>query len=652
MKNLYIREWLTPTVFIAFSMLLEIVNYLSLGIGVFPTYFLFDLAVIFIYLGFLYLAPIGGKVWISLTSIFLFIQVVLNILNYTINNSLGEIFNLSMLTLSSEGAKAFEWRFINWGIVALNFAIFIAFIALSIYMNKTLATKKYSKKSRFIIIMSIFIALQSIGTSTFYLQSHALKRTNTNEETITDYDIWNNVFLKVEAFKRFGTFGFYIKNIGDYLFTPNKLKNDVKLEIDMKILEGRDKNPVSQYHGIAKDDNVIMLLLESFDSFAIDPINTPFLWSLINGDAVYMNNYHSKNKTNISEAISFVGNSPYDKLLYDYAYNVGVDVPNSLPNIYQNIHENSSVNFFHGYSKYFYRRSFVNPLLGFQNVYAMEDCTLDNKSHEYGDWILDSEFIDNMMNLFIPQNQKFFSYYTSITTHGSYGYDNHRLYNNIDYVKSHFTEYENYVKNETDFVIPVNKIDREYFIQYKSACKDTDDMVKNIFTHLKNSGLLDKTTIIMMGDHYCFMNDLSYKVKNINLDDVENPKLYNVPFIIYNDELQGGINDAFCNSYDIYPTICDLMDIKYNNNLVQGYSVFSDAINDSVLVSFQNGMCTDKLFTYDSQTITKLSDTVTDSEIERFKKNIALFYKKQDTIEKIYNYNYFKYPHPDLVDID
>jgi len=641
MKQSYIREWLPLICFFTFSLLLELFNFLSLDFGILPTYILLDISFLFVICSLFFLLPSCGKIFIIFSSLALFLQAVLNIVNNTIYNMLGEIFSLSMLNLGSEGLQAFELNFIDVKNLLVNLFIVCIYIALMIYFYKLLPKSYFTKKSKFVVILSCFIALQSFGIRAFSLQ-----RKNFNSSTngvMSDQELWDSNLMRVEAFKRFGTFGFYIKDIKNHLNKDTKLTNDVKLEIDLALLNGeKEPNSISQYHGVGENDNLIIILLESFDSFAIDPINTPYIWNLVNEKASYFTNFHGKNKTNVSEAISFVGNTPYEQLLYHYYLNAGINTPFALTNVMKN-KNSASVNFFHGYSKGFYKRDYINKSLGFDNVYGLEDCTLTNKSQEWGDWVLDSEYVSNMIDKMIPENQNFMTYYTSITTHGPYDGKNERLKDNIQYVKDNFTLYANYVNNNTNFVIPNNENDKNTLINYKASCKDTDDMVKIIFDRLESLNILDKTTVVLLGDHYAFYEDIGFKTKNVSLDNPENPILYNLPLIIYNDKLPSGFNNSFCTTHDVYPTICDIMNIRYNSAIIQGYSIFSDDIKKSVLASFQNGIFTDKLFTYDLTDIDIYDSNVTNEEIGIFKESTKTFYKKQELIEKIYNYNYFKY---------
>lgn len=644
------REWIFPAMFVVFAVILEMVNFLTLGIGVLPTYFLFDLAVIAIFLGILFLIPTGSKGWICLASFFLLIQVSMNIVNDTIYNVFGDVFSLSMLNLGHEGFNAFRFEFLDFGIILLNIAIFVGFIVIACYLRKNLdKVIILTKKGRIAVILAMFLSFQILGTSLFVSSINVVSATSSEVEqksVTTDEELWNNMFLKTESIKRFGTYGFYLKNLSNYIFSDGKMSDETRKIIENYLASGQSSLAMTNdMTGVGAGDNLIVIMLESFDNFAIDPIFTPYLYSIKNGTGIakYYDNFYARNKTNISEEISLLGHIPNDKLLSGYNSSVGLTTPYSLPNLYKaNASENSAVNYFHGYTKKFYDRENVNVALGFENVYAIEDCTLENKTKEFNDWILDSEYIDNMMDEFIPENKQFFSFYTTITTHGAYDYNNKHLTDNLEYVNANFGLYEEYIDGTGEFSLPQNKKDLEILKHFKSACMDTDKMVQKIFERLAELNILDTTTVVMYADHNCYYSNLCYKMKNIAKDSYENTELYHLPMIIYNDAIGGGVDHTFCNTYDIYPTICDLLGIEYNTTLTQGYSLFSSDIEKSVFVSSLSGMYTDKLFTNNIDDVVMLDNSLTAEDVEVFKSRIVAYYKKQEYIELIYRYNYFK----------
>ena len=645
-SKMYIREWIFPLLFVVFALVLEMVNFLTLGIGVLPTYMVFDLAILFIFLGILFLMKTGGVAWICVASFFLLIQVALNIANATLYGVFGDVFSLSMITLGTEGANAFKLEFLDFLSIFLNLFIYASFILTCVYLKKnTDFSITLSKQAKLTIVLSFFIALSACGFCMFSGQANrmTLKADDNHEESFSDKELWENMFLKTECLQRFGTYGFYLKNLGDFLFTDGKMSKEEQTKVKDALLQGENYVASSPYSGIAQGDNLIYIMLESFDTFSIDPVFTPFLWQMRTGQmagAQYMDKFYAKNKTNISEEISFLGHVANEKLYSGYYSSVGLNQPYSLPNLIKNDGA-TSVNFFHGYLKSFYDRNNVNKALGFDKVYGMKDSTLTNKSKEFEDWILDSAYIENMVGKIIPDNQRFFSYYTTISTHGPYDYNNKRIKDNLNYVNAHWAEYEAYAEQQGDIHLNISKSQLKKYKQFKAFTMDTDKMVQYIFETLEQKGLLETTTVVMFADHNAYYSNLCFDVKGTKKDDFSNTKSNQLPCIIYNNELPACVNDTFCNTYDLYPTICDLMGLSYNKSLTQGYSIYSDEIDDSVFVSSLIGMYVDNIFTSDLEEIVILDESVTQGDVDKFRENLFNYFEKQKIIESIYRYNYF-----------
>ena len=649
-KRLYVREWIFPLMFVLFALVFEMVNFLTLGLGILPQYLIFDLAIICLFLGVLFLMKTGGVLWICFASFFLLIQVSLNIVNATLNKVFGDIFSLSMLNLGVEGANAFKFEFLDWLSILVNLLIFGLFIFSAVYLNKnTEFTVSLTKRNKFTLVLSAFIALMAGGFSLFNAQIQTIRvnaetQQQTLDEPFSDEELWENMFLKAESLEKFGTYGFYLKNLGDFLFSAGEMSDEDQAKVKDALKSGENYVAKSEFSGVGAGDNLIVIMLESFDSFSIDPVYTPFLWSMRVGEfdgAQYMNSFYARNKTNISEEISIVGHIANEKLYSGYYGSVGINQPYSLPNLMKKDGA-TSVNFFHGYLKNFYDRDVVNVALGFDKVYGIEDCTLENITKGFGDWILDSDYIENMVDLFMPDGQRFYSQYTTIATHGPYDYDNHRIAKNLNYVEEHFDEYLNYINNYTNLQMPTDAGLLKKYKQFKAFTMDTDKMIQYIFETLEEKGILDKTTIVMYADHNAYYSDMCFKVKGVAKDDYSNIESNHLPCIIYNDALPKMSNDTYCSTYDLYPTICDLLGLSYNSTLTQGYSIFSEDINNTVFVSSLSGMYVKNIYTSNIKEFVELDDSVTQEDIEKFKENLLKYFDKQEIIELVYQYNYFK----------
>ena len=174
---------------------------------------------------------------------------------------------------------------------------------------------------------------------------------------------------------------------------------------------------------------------------------------------------------------------------------------------------------------------------------------------------------------------------------------------------------------------------------------DTDRAIKAILDDLDKKGILDTTTIVLYSDHNCYYDNLGLHVR-YDTDEVNanTSEIYNVPFFIYdktlmkNTDKEDRVIDDFCNTYDIYPTICSLFGLEYSLNMTQGYNVFSDEIENSVFASYLTAMFTDKIYSFNIEEYFDLSNgNLSQEELARFRAGANKFYMKQEKIDKIYN---------------
>ena len=177
------------------------------------------------------------------------------------------------------------------------------------------------------------------------------------------------------------------------------------------------------------DQNLIMICMESIDQFALDPYNTPTLWNLCYGDefkntagkGIFLDNFYSKNKTNISEDISLLGYVA--KTTMFNAEKDSISVKYSLPNLFKAL--GYKTNYFHSFKKDFYSRSTINKNIGFENLYFLEDIDFENKNLNFNTWNSEVDFFNAAKDKMIPTDgNKFFSFYMTVSGHGTYDIEN------------------------------------------------------------------------------------------------------------------------------------------------------------------------------------------------------------------------------------
>lgn len=624
--------------FVATSLALECVSFILLGFGVFPKYILFDVAYWCIISAIMFLID-NRPAKIVIFSVLLFLQLVLNSINICYYKILGDIFSFDLLKLTNETAKVFRLSFLDIPSILINLFVFGIGLFLVIFLTRKDKVKldKKTKMASFYILLSAFTILSSFGVGSQFIAVSALADCDTTDNYYivkSDAYLYDNLQFKQESYKKFGTFGFYIKDILNYLTKTEKISEEEATELKQYIQDGRVQGV---QNAPLKDKNLICIMLESFEWSAIDPYCTPTLYDLMVNHSQTFTNFRASNRTNDSERIAVLGNTIRSSDFITLAKNDDFIAPYSIPNLFRN--NGYTANYFHSYDGNFYGRYYVNKKLGFENVYALQDANLGPMC-EFGDFYLDEDYVKAMIDKIAPTDKKFYSYFTTVKTHG--GYDSTKE-NLAPYYDIYDENVENIAKyfSEIGLILP-DKSDTAYYNrvrQYKCSAMDTDRMVKFLIDHLKENNLYDNTTLFLFADHNCYYDNVgSYVRYGTEEYDAQNSDIYNIPFMIVDSTLGNATIDTFCDTYDIAPTICNLFGLDYNKNLQQGKDVYSaDKAAVSVFVSNNTVIFNDKLFSYNIVDVHNANSYEIDDEyIEKFKLSAIAFYEKQDKIDKIY----------------
>lgn len=641
-NEIRISHIIKPVYFLALAIFLEMLNFLWIGfkvtgnpdkLQVLPKYFFLDLGFLLFFAAVIFLCRKR-----KLANFFMYfiigLQFLINIINATLYKVFGDIFSFDMMKLGEEAVSAFKFEFIDFWSIIVNLALLGLLITAQVLLDrkfkKTVPLTSLNKKA---ILLLVFFGTWVVSLTCFFSQTLNFYDTDSSVKVSeSDQYLWDNMHFKLEAYKKFGTWGFYIKSLANLIYKPDNFDENIENDIMLSLEEGQQELDVAApLYG----DNLIVIMLESFEWFAIDPFNTPTLWEIRTQTGVSMENYYSKNKTNVSEDIAILGNMPKDTSMQSLAKNGYLNTLYSLPNLFNQLGYTS--NYFHSWKKGFYDRDIINAGMGFDNVYGLEDASLENKSTRFGDWNLDSQYIEYMLDKFIPSTGNFFSFFTTVATHGSYDTTNPRFSEYYQTYDANLEVYKQWLASETTYVYPTDSDLESYYRQYKCAAMDTDRLVALVIENLKEKGLYENTTLVLYADHNCYYEDIYFNIKGTSKADYHNIYNYNVPFMILSSKLAPEIKTDFVNTYDIYPTICELFGLPYNTALTQGYNIYSVEIENSVMVSYLSGAFNADFYTLNIVDMFA-SESATQEDLLRFKRNACKFYEKQYYIELIYKY--------------
>lgn len=313
----------------------------------------------------------------------------------------------------------------------------------------------------------------------------------------------------------------------------------------------------SEYFGIAKGKNLVLISMESTQSFVINQKVegeeiTPFLNSLIK-DSFYFNSIYdqtAQGKTSDSEFM-------IDTALYPLSSgSVFVRKPenvfHSLPKILRTEGDYYS-SVFHGNDSTFWNRERMYKSLGYDRFFSKEyyDVTEDN-SVNYG--IKDIPFFQQSVTHLKKLPEPYYARMITLTNHFPFLLD------------------------EEDRLISVPNTDQEVVNRYITTVRYQDEAIKTLFEEIKENGMYKDTMFVLYGDHYGISEkyeDGIHELLNQDKSPVQHVELQKVPVIIHIPGEEGKTFTAAGGEIDIRATILELLGIELKNTLSFGHELFT-----------------------------------------------------------------------------
>jgi len=481
------------------------------------------------------------------TIIFSLLFTVLSFTNLIFLRIFSKFFSFQDLLYTSEGLDFFDSIF---GYIKLSdiivLLIIIVLIGLSIFSHKFIQQEsKKIKKITVSIVISIIICL------TCFVQFKIGKASQT-----TDWSAFSNkrnIYNQFNDTKRSMMLcGLYEYTFRDFYLTFIKKDNIDHTENIKKINEyfnSMDKS-ISKYNGIFKDKNLILIMLESIDTWMIDEKSMPTLYNLKKNSIDFTKHYSVNYSSGFTFNTEFIANTGLipnvTSLRTSYSYNRN-NYDYSLANLFKN--DGYKVNSIHKNKGSFYNRDNMHIAWGYEKHYDYS--TLETNG---GNIDLDTTVVSNNLDKFI-YDEKFMTFYITYSAHMPYQYSKSECSENIDYIKKNFNS------------------DNEEYLCAMSQAKVTDDAIKVLIDELKEQKILDDTVLIFFTDHYAYSMNQEM-VSKLKKETDANLKTI-TPFFIYNKGERKKTIDKVNSSVDILPTIADLFGLEYNPNIYFGNSIFA-----------------------------------------------------------------------------
>ncbi len=659
MKQIIKEKGMLFLVFLLFFLITEAITFRWVDFHALPRFLFIDLLIGFAF-ALLILLIKSIKLSILYLSSLLGFIMVLFLINATMYDVNYDLFSFQQLQLIGEATTVFNFEHLSVSsviVAAIEFTLYCVAMTIVyriIIKNKTVIDHYYPKA--LFIFASACIFAFSLFTSEIPVFANYAEQNN-----ITTF--------KRASLEKYGLLGYYTKEAEIIILRekeipliitatnttaqPSTYSNEQpstsypttnEVVTASTTTEENDTQSLfvpTDYFGLLEGKNVISIMLESIQPFAINEFLTPNLYNLTNLGLYFPANY-SENKTNVSEMIGICGNYPTINFLPEiYNYDFSFSIPNILNDTY-------STSYFHDNIPDFYSRGSLMPQLGFEKTYFHDDLYPGEAIWTWnGDYTLDSVTNEKILPVMLNSEQPFYSFWSTLSTHGPYNYgqDNIALFEALGYFEQIDAAEEdglwaNILAESTEENIARIR-------HYQAAAMDLDVAIGRLLEELENQNLLEDTLIVLYGDHNVYYHELYLEINAESNPEYYNMEMYHTFFCMYNPTLteeylersqteSTSIND-FVSPYNIVPTVLDLLGAPYNSDLYLGESIFSENIQ----ICYSNkltGIFNNMFYSDDGTSISYYRDidSATDENIEAFLKQCESIIPKIEYINLWY----------------
>lgn len=376
----------------------------------------------------------------------------------------------------------------------------------------------------------------------------------------------------------------------------------------------------NEYTGMFEGYNVIWITAEGFTGYALESGLFPTLAKLADEGFVFDNYYQPLwyGSTLGGEYANLMG-SPTKNGAYlsmcraaDNENGMYFSLANTLKRMGYSCYG------FHDNDYTYYDRNITHPALGYEWIASGNG--LEYQTDEYGqdmwpqsDLVMMEETFDKYTN-----DQPFHLYYLTVSGHVPYGYG----------AANAMSE-----KNK-DVVADLNYSDTTK--AYLASQYEMEKMLEGIVERLEKRNLLDKTVIVLAGDHVPYDNmevvdELAGQEFGYSLD------AYRSRFIIWSGAMEKPVRvNKVCSSIDILPTMLNLMGAEYDSRLIIGRDILSDSAG---LVLFPDRSYVTDTYEYNAALDTIVGD-VSDETFDAMQLYVADKFIAADNITETGYYSY------------
>lgn len=475
--------------------------------------------------------------------------------------------------------KNITWIHLLYGLpIALLITYFVKY-------KKVLIPKKFI----FFVSTKDFIVSSFLAISIFAVAVYSIPKTSDfvidSPYAYSSYDIYVENPSAFQTINKFGVLTYLQRDIITTISHSESIET-MEEAIDA-YLETKVEHEDNEYTGYFEDKNFILIMAESFDTYAIDPVLTPNIYEMQQNSWNFTNYYSPLYFRNTADTEFMAQTGLYAHKSVNLTMETFKEntFDNTMPKLFGS--EGYGSYSFHNYTDYFYPRSEFHPItLGYDEYYGAIELGLLDEDYSpllHHEWQSDVDLVNHAMDILVEKEEPFFTYMLTVSGHLPYS-DNHPIASkNIETVTQ--------LMLDANMELPIDD-----FIYYHAANYELDLAIGALLDRLEAEGMADDTVIMLYGDHYAYGIDQEDIAEYDDTKSLDNSLSFQrVPMMIYNPGIEAEDKEEIFASIDIMPTISNLFNLDINYNQVFGKDIFSNQENS---VLFSNGSMITNKFMY------------------------------------------------------
>lgn len=358
-----------------------------------------------------------------------------------------------------------------------------------------------------------------------------------------------------------------VKNIGTYNYHLYDIFLQSKSSAQRALADGSELVDIGNYvranykepdemFGVAKGKNVILISLESTQSFVINQtVNgqeiTPFLNDFIKDSYYFENFYHQTGQGKTSDSEFIVDNSLYPlgrgAVFFTHSRNEFRATPEILS---ENGYFTASL---HANNKSFWNRDIMYKSLGYERFYEINDYEV-TEENSVGWGLKDEYFFEQSIQHLKEMPEPYYAKFITLTNHFPFELD------------------------EEDKLVEPYTSNSKTLNNYFPTVRYQDEALKQFIQGLKDEGIYEDSIIILYGDHYGISENHNKAMGEYLGEEVTpfvSTQLQRVPLIIHIPGQKGKTISTVAGQIDLKPTILHLLGVDTKRDINFGSDLFS-----------------------------------------------------------------------------